>query len=391
MANYSCNTSDQVYFLNQICSKGFGTDHYECTKNYGPVTDIAGIISGTWHICIGIIGILGNIITLIAIPYAAERKRHQIDKDYNTTTVFLLHLSLVDLLHCVLIAIPRGVMYLGRRLPFGEYSCQLIMYAGMTIFVADMLALAFVAMSRCLDMVFTKAWTQFCSKKRNLMFLFFLDWIPSLLTIPTLLILHSYGIEIGWNCELGGCGFIRNCNILNEQNVITYTDSNFRNCKVRMEVWRIIYIIFFCIPTIALLIIICSYVSIWYKVHMSTKRFIGTQETFIRLYGKEMKMTRTILILIVLNVMFWFVAFAIVAFKYDKSLSSAWMPMTIQKFVPYITFVNIFEIQYALNFFVYMARRDQYRDAFVSIFKDFLNNTRNSFHSDERRAMPVSI
>ena len=121
---------------------------------------------------------------------------------------------------------------------------------------------------------------------------------------------------------------------------------------------------------------------------MSKKRFLGTHETFIRLYGREMRMTRTILILIVLNVMFWFVAFAIVAFKYDKSLSSAWMSMTIQKFVPYITFVNIFEIQYALNFFVYMARRDQYREAFVSIFKDFHNNTRNSFRSDERRTIP---
>jgi hypothetical protein len=387
MANYSCNTSDNVYFLNQICSKGFDIGHNECTKDYGRVTDVAGIISGTWHICIGIIGIFGNIITLIAIPYAAERKRHEIEKNYNTTTVFLLHLSFIDLLHCVFMAIPRGAMYLGNRSPFGEYSCQIIMYAGMTIFVADMLALAFVAISRCFDMVFTHGWTRFCSEKKNLIFLFFLVWIPSLLTIPTLLVLHSYGIEIGWNCELGGCGFVRNCSTLDDLNVTTPAESDSQICNVRMEVWRIIYIIIFCIPTIALLMIICSYLLIWYKTHMSTKTFLGTQETYRRLYGREMRMTRTISILIVLNVMFWFVAFAIVAFKYDKSLSSAWMPMTIQKYVPYITFVNIFEIQYALNFFVYMARRDRYREAFLNIFKDFHRSARSSFRSDERRTM----
>ena len=69
------------------------------------------------------------------------------------------------------------------------------------------------------------------------------------------------------------------------------------------------------------------------------------------------------------------------------------MSMTIQKFVPYITFVNdVFEIQYALNFFVYMAQKEQYREAFVSIFKDFLvssfNSIGNSFCSEEKRAMP---
>ena len=97
-------------------------------------------------------------------------------------------------------------------------------------------------------------------------------------------------------------------------------------------------------------------------------------------------MTRTILMLIVLNITFWVVAFGIIAFKYDKNLSSAWKPMTAQKYAPYIIFINVFEIQYALNFFVYMARKGQYREAFLDIFKDFHNCTRNSFRSDERRA-----
>jgi hypothetical protein len=376
-----------VYLLNQICSKQFNPDIYECTKEYGKLADIAGILSGTWHIFIGIIGILGNLTTLFAIPYAAKRKRHEIDKNYYTTTVFLLHLSFIDLLHCVLMAIPRGVMFLGKSSPLGEHSCQIIMYAGMTIFVADMLAMTFVAISRCFDMVITNKWAKFCSKKTNIFLLFLLVWLVSSLTIPTLLKIQSYGIEIGWNCELGACGFIRNCNVLDATDVTQPKDSNSGNCNVRMEDWRIIYIIVLGIPSIALFVIICSYLLIWYKVHISKRHFLGTHETYLRLYGRERKMSCTILILIVLNVMFWFLAFGIIAFKYDNSLSSAWSPMVVQKYFPYIIVTNIFEIQYSLNFFVYMARKDQYRKAFLDMFKDFHRYTQRTFLSDRRSSV----
>ena len=387
MANNSCNTVDQVYLLNQICSKRFDPNIYECSREYGDWAEPARILSGTWHIFIGIIGIVGNLMTIFAIPYAAERKRHEIDKNYATTTVFLLHLSFIDVLHCVLMTIPRGVMFLGEISPFGENSCKIVMYAGMTTFVADIVAISLVAISRCLDMVITNKWEEFCSKKTNIFILFLLVWVVSSLTVPTLLTLQSYGIEIGWNCELGACGFIRNCNILNVEDVTRPTDSDTGNCNIRMEVWRIVYIIVFCIPIIALFSIICSYLIIWYKVHTSKRNFVGTDDTYLRLNGRERKLSCTILVLIVLHVMFWFVAFGIIAFKYDKNLSSAWSPMAVQKYFLYIIATNIFELQYSLNFFVYIARRDQYREAFMDVFKEIYKNMPSSFHSDERRAV----
>ena len=110
----SCSTSENIYMLNEMCTNGSNPSNLECYKDHGPMTDAIRISTGVWHIFIAFIGIFGNMTTLIAIPYAAKKKRHGIHNDYSTTTVFLLYLSFVELLHCVLMAIPRGIMYLVR-------------------------------------------------------------------------------------------------------------------------------------------------------------------------------------------------------------------------------------------------------------------------------------
>ena len=375
MANkYSCSNSNQLYLLNQLCTNGSDSALLECYKNQGPMTDISRLATGIWHISIAFIGIFGNVTTLIALPYAAKRKRHGIDKGYGTTTVFLLHLSFVDLLHCLLMAIPRGMMYLKDRSPFGIYGCQIVMYAGMSIFLADMVALALVALSRCLDTVLTMKWTEFCGKRRNRFMLFLLTWAIGLLVIPVMLAIHSYGIEMGWNCETGGCGFIRNCRVLDSaRQLSSLAEIKTEKCSVPMEVWRKIYVFIFFMPIICLIVIIFSYLIIFYKVHVSKRNFSNEENTFDLLRKRQMKMTCTTLLLIVLNVLFWTMAFVIIAIRYDEKLSDSWKPMSRNEYAAYSIFVNVFEVQYALNFFVYIFRSDQYRSAFIDIFKSFAN------------------
>ena len=370
---HSCSNSNQVYLLNQLCTNGSDSTSLECYKYQGPMTDTSRLATGIWHIVIALVGIFGNVTTLIALPYAAKRKRHGIDKGYETTTVFLLHLSFVDLLHCLVMAIPRGIMYLKDRSPFGIYGCQIVMYAGMSIFLADMIALALVALSRCLDMVLTMQWAEFCSKRRNRFMLFLLTWAIGLLVIPVMLNIHSYGIEMGWNCETGGCGFIRNCRVLDNARQLSNFAEKSEECSVPMEVWRKIYILIFFMPIICLSVIIISYLIIFYKVHVSKRHFSDEEKTFNLLRRREMKMVRTTLLLIVSNVLFWTMAFVIIAIRYDEKLSDCWKPMTRKEYAAYSIFVNVFEIQYALNFFVYIFRSDQYRSAFIDIFKSFAN------------------
>ena len=384
----SCSTSENINMLNEMCTNGSNPSNLECYKDHGPMTDASRISTGVWHILIAFIGIFGNITTLIAIPYAAKKKRHGIHNDYGTTTVFLLHLSFVDLLHCVLMAIPRGIMYLKNSSPFGIYGCQIVMYSGMSIFVADMLALALVALSRCLDTVLRTKWTDFCSRRRNVIMLFVLCWGLSLMVIPVMLTIHSYGIEIGWNCETGGCGFIRNCRTLENSIHLSKYIENFGKCSVPMEIWRNIYIVIFLVPVTSLMTIICSYSIIFRKLHQSKNNFSNEETTFNHLRKRQKKMTCTTLILILLNVIFWLMAFLIIAVRYDKKLSDAWKPMSSKEYIAYLVFANIFEIQYALNFFVYIFRSPQYRSAFFDIFKIMSNvpfNFRQTEMAETRR------
>ena len=384
----TCNTSENIYTLNELCTNGSNSSNLECYKDHGSMTNASRISTGVWHIVIALIGIFGNITTLIAIPYAAKKKRHGIHKDYSTTTVFLLHLSFVDLLHCVLMAIPRGIMYLSTSSPFGIYGCQIVMYSGMSIFVADMLALALVALSRCLDIALTIKWTYFCSRRRNVTMLFLICWAISLTVMPVMLTIHSYGIEMGWNCETGGCGFVRNCRQLENSIQLRKDVGNRASCSVPMEIWRNIYIVIFFVPVTSILTIICSYSVIFCKVHQSKSNFLNEERTFNFLRKRQKKMTCTTLILISLNVIFWLMAFVIIAVRYDKKLSDAWKPMDNKEFIAYSIFVNIFEVQYALNFFVYIFRSPQYRSAFFDIFKMLSNlpyNLRPSSMSETRR------
>lgn len=363
----SCSNFDQVYLLNSKCTNGLESSDYECYKNHGPMTEPGRIITGIWHIFIGIIGIFGNATTLIALPYASMKKRHGIDNGYKTTTIFLTHLAFVDLSRCLWMTIPRGIMFLRNNSPFGIYGCQIVMYGGFVTFVADMLALSLVALSRCLDTVVMVTWTTFCSRKRNTFVLFILTWTISLMVVPTMLTLHSYGIEIGWNCETGDCGFIRDCKSLNVARKIEGLPGQSKECAIPMEMWRKMYIVNI-IPLGSISIIICCYLIIFYKTHSSKRNFSAEEETFNALRRRQWKMTNTILVLTVSNVFFWITGLLIMIASFGERLSDSWKPMKTYEYAAYMVFINIFEIQYSLNFFIYIFRSDPYRSAFIDLF-----------------------
>ena len=145
MKEFICNSTEAIHYFNHVCTSGGNTSQYECFKFYNNMTDTVRQIAGTWLIMVGTVGILGNITTLLTIPYAAYRKRHGLDKNYYTTTIFILHFSFIDLLHCILMVVPQGVLYSSESSPFGIYGCKFIIYGGVVTLVADMLAIAIVA------------------------------------------------------------------------------------------------------------------------------------------------------------------------------------------------------------------------------------------------------
>ena len=72
-----CKEGENAYLLSKLCVNSSSTDpSLECIQNYNDITHI-GLrkLLGIWSIIVGGFGVAGNLLTLLAIPYAARRKR----------------------------------------------------------------------------------------------------------------------------------------------------------------------------------------------------------------------------------------------------------------------------------------------------------------------------
>ena len=66
-----------IFLLSELCVNGTSTDEVECIQDYNDITYwFLRKLVGIWSILVGSLGFLGNLLTLLAIPYAAKRKRY---------------------------------------------------------------------------------------------------------------------------------------------------------------------------------------------------------------------------------------------------------------------------------------------------------------------------
>lgn len=72
----ACEDGNNTYLLSKLCVNGSGTENLECIQNYNDITYLVlRKLLGIWSVLVGGLGISGNLLTLLAIPYAARRKR----------------------------------------------------------------------------------------------------------------------------------------------------------------------------------------------------------------------------------------------------------------------------------------------------------------------------
>ena len=188
----------------------------------------------------------------------------------------------------------------------------------------------------------------------------------------------SYGVEPGWDCEAGGCAF-------RWKHMITYNNTmqmhlndlqNSEESSTDKEI-SFMYLYFIIKYTICILICILSYTALLCKVHMSKKKLRGPENKVTNSDDTEMRMSRTILMLISMNIicLLPYLIYYVVGFeKYGTSRS---FRASIQFEVVEALYVS----QFALNFLVYVARSSQSRNASLfywlylkSQFKLFIQN-----------------
>ena len=377
MEQYLCNSTEHKFWLSYICTNGSDVQGYECYNTDYIQNPRANIIRkglGVWLTLVGVFGGLGNLYTLISIPFAAKRNKFGLNANYRNNTVFVLHLCFVDFCCCVFYVLPHGIIHLEEGWPFPPlFGCAFIVFMGNTTVVADMLALAFVALARGLTTIFPHQWGVICNGKRNLGLIFSCIWILSAITnIP-----HAFkrgGVELGWDCSVGGCGYRTTCMTYGNDTLPRLVDDPEIICdSIFYGNGSALYLYTWVLYSISIVIIIGSYLAIFWKIE-KTKENVDKMMTCgsldrqpsscASLAATERKMTYTVLILILLNMVCW-LPYQLFNLVYIEG---------VVKFGPsferyyYDLFVGLYFTQYALNFFVYVVNSGQYRKSFSYFF-----------------------
>ena len=196
----------------------------------------------------------------------------------------------------------------------------------------------------------------------NFSLIFDVFTILGILALPLIILISYNNVEVGWDCRYGVCGFIRS---YKENDVYQIIQKTSFSASTGYEVWDLIHIYTFLIPLLSFLTMSFSYVLIWYKVHKSAKYLIERSDMPETLNQREMKMTKTILILISVSLLCWLplpiLKFNFLSFHDPNNSSSA------TNYVFYVIIQSIFVSQYALNFFIYISRCKSFRNAFLDI------------------------
>jgi hypothetical protein len=307
---------------------------------------------------VGVLGVLGNLATLVTVPYAVRQKRHGLHKNFYNSTIFILNLSFTDLCHCLCFVLPQGILYFCEHSPFGGFGCLIIMSGCVLSVTCDMLAMALISLSRYLDISYKEKWNQICDLKKNVMLLLALFWTPGLLSIPLLIFIYSHdSVKPGWDCRYGACGFLQSYDVGMHPKAIEDIETTNYNS------WNLMYIYTIFVPLFSFVVMIVCYLFIWRKVHKSAKYLSGTESMMRTLNKREFKMTKAISIIILCSFLCWLplpiLAFVFLTFSDSHHVSSD------SDYILYAIIQSVFVSQYALNFFIYITQSEQFRDAFL--------------------------
>ena len=165
--------------------------------------------TGFWSLFNFIAGIIGNLLTLVAIPYATRKRRYNFQNTFWKTDIWILHLAFCDLVFCIFCAPHYFIPYLGFRYPQGpgsDYMCTFSFIITILTFTNDWLLVAIVSLTRVFIVKTPEKWEIFCNNKLYVFLAMISTWIFQVLVMLPIFIQPS--IDIGYNCLMGKCNYV---------------------------------------------------------------------------------------------------------------------------------------------------------------------------------------
>lgn len=165
--------------------------------------------TGFWSLFNFVAGTIGNLLTLVAIPYATRKRRYNFQNTFWKTDIWILHLAFCDLVFCLFCAPHYFIPYLGFRYPQGpgsDYMCTLSFIITILTFTNDWLLVAIVSLTRVFIVKAPEKWGSFCNNKIYVFLAMTSTWIFQILVMLPIFVQPS--IEIGYNCLMGKCNYV---------------------------------------------------------------------------------------------------------------------------------------------------------------------------------------
>ena len=146
MTNLTCSKSPHLQNISENCLI-FPNDTICFPSQFASIGDITGV----WCFANAIVGSTGNLLTMIAIPYAAKRRKFNLHRNW-ITTIFVINLAFADFLYCTVNLPLYALNYLNQGWFWGKNLCQISTAFRYVNAFADWMSVAMIAVSRCLTL-----------------------------------------------------------------------------------------------------------------------------------------------------------------------------------------------------------------------------------------------
>ena len=115
----TCNDTNHIQMFSDFCLE------YPKEKQCFP-QQMRGmsVAAGVWCIMNAILGFSGNLLTILAIPYAAKKKKFNLHRNW-PLTIFILNLAIADFLYSSINLPLYALQYLHEGWFWGEFDGSL--------------------------------------------------------------------------------------------------------------------------------------------------------------------------------------------------------------------------------------------------------------------------
>ena len=308
-------------------------------------------ISAMIVLLIVIIGVIGNLLTLIALPLAKHRKKHDFHKTWMSNYVFIWHLAVIDFVGSINMTIIY-IQFVFDPLAINHPTTCISEIAIRDILVlAEGGAIASIATVRMLGITQSIAWLDFCDKNSNVILTLLLPWLFGALVYVRKIFLINGGLQ---NIEKGelDCG-------------IFFYKLNSSEFTLYFE---------FCAHVAVFIVILVCSIKILFYVRSTSKALKNDKKA-----SQKESNTTKIVFSVCIVYMLQCIPYMFVRGMYVDSLRNGFF---IQFAIPYRICYILYYTQFALNIFIYAIGKKEfgnaYKDLLIEVFRCFRKKTTDS-------------